>query len=110
MSGGSTYLERLPGAVEDVHVERRGPEGGVGGGVVGEAEELILQSKQVECYGEEGVGGLGCCGGGDGGDLPGSSRSGSRRSWRGRRPAPSPPPSSPPRLAGGFRAGGDATE
>jgi hypothetical protein len=45
MSGG-IYLERLPGAVEDVHVERRGPEGGVGGGVVGEAEELILQSEQ----------------------------------------------------------------
>lgn len=40
------YLERLAGAVQDVHVERRGSEGGVCAGVVGKPEELILKSKQ----------------------------------------------------------------
>jgi hypothetical protein len=46
------YLERLAGAVQDVHVQRRGPEGGVGAGVVGEPEELILKGASREAGGE----------------------------------------------------------
>ena len=46
LSRALPYLERLAGAVQDVHVERRGPEGGVGAGVVGEPEELILKKNK----------------------------------------------------------------
>jgi hypothetical protein len=42
----SLYLVCLAGAVQDVHVERGGPEYRVGAGVVGEPEQLILRSRR----------------------------------------------------------------
>jgi hypothetical protein len=41
--GGRFYLVRLVSAVQDVHVQRGGPEHRVSAGVIGEPEKLILR-------------------------------------------------------------------